>query len=101
MIADKEILPFNFFEYGGKYTGEEKGMRYLIKRMGIKPDFKFSAACWRGPLASDYVDERLKTFSEFEFSEEGRIQAINWLQKQYDSRQDEWNISSVNNEIKI
>ena len=31
MMDEKEIMPYNFFKYGGVYTGEHHGMRYLIK----------------------------------------------------------------------
>ena len=40
MMDEKEIMPYNFFKYGGVYTGEHHGMRYLIKntlRRDLKP----------------------------------------------------------------
>ena len=43
MIDEKEILPFNFFSYGGVYSGDHNGMRYMIKRTGKKPDFTLNA----------------------------------------------------------
>ena len=39
MIDEKQILPFNFFSYGGTYSGDHNGMRYMIKRTGKKPEF--------------------------------------------------------------
>ena len=36
MMDEKEIMPYNFFKYGGVYTGEHHGMRYLIKNTGEK-----------------------------------------------------------------
>ena len=39
MINEKEIMPFNFFKYGGIYTGGHNGMRYKIERTGEKPDY--------------------------------------------------------------
>ncbi|MGN0317323.1 MAG: hypothetical protein ACI4E1_05225 [Lachnospira sp.] len=91
MIDENEIMPFNFFKYGGVYSGEHKGMRYIIKRVGDKPDFLFKAMCWQGPYASTAVLEDAITTADFEFSEEGRLQAIQWLKEQYGERIDEWN----------
>ena len=67
MMDEKEIMPYNFFKYGGVYTGEHHGMRYLIKN----------------------TDEK-KTTQYFESSVEGRKEAINWLHEQYETRRGEW-----------
>lgn len=90
MIDENIIMPFNFFKYGGAYSGEHKGMKYLIKRNGEKPDFIFNVSVWQGPYASGVIDKELITEREFEFSEEGRDQAIEWLKQQYDERIDYW-----------
>ena len=81
MIDEKEILPFNFFSYGGVYSGDHNGMRYMIKRTGKKPDFTLNALVWRGPYASSAVNADDITKKEFEYSEEGRKAAIEWIQK--------------------
>lgn len=90
MIDEKEILPFNFFTYGGVYSGEHHGMRYLIKREGDKPDYILSASVWQGPYCYLAVDEADRTRGEFEYSEQGRTQAIEWIKKEYDERRQEW-----------
>lgn len=91
MIDEKKIMPFNFFEYDGKYSGEHNGMRYLIRRVGQKPDFMLQGNVWQGPYASCSVDKDAITVKEFKYSEEGRIELINWLKEQYDTRKEEWN----------
>ncbi len=97
MIDEKEILPFNFFSYGGVYSGEHKGMRYIIKRTGKKPDFILNALVWQGPYASAAVDPENITTKEFEYSEEGRAEAIRWIQQMYDERRNEWDsVPSIN-----
>jgi len=90
MIDENEIMPLNFFAYGGKYSGEHKGMRYLIKRIGEKEDFKLEANIWQGPYASSSINKELISSQEFEFSEDGRLELINWLKKQYKDRLSEW-----------
>ncbi|MDD3239158.1 MAG: hypothetical protein PHW47_03555 [Lachnospira sp.] len=90
MIDEHEIMPFNFFKYGGIYSGGHEGMRYMIRRAGEKPDFILKAMVWRGPYASTAVKEEDITQQEFEYSEDGRSLAIEWIANQYDSRVDEW-----------
>lgn len=97
MIDEKQILPFNFFSYGGTYSGDHNGMRYMIKRTGKKPGFMLDALVWRGPFASSAVNPDDITTKQFEYSEEGRKEAIEWIQKMYDERKDEWaNAPSIN-----
>ena len=79
MIDAEQILPFNFFRYGGTYTGEHGSMRYKIARTGEKPDFQLQASVWEGPNASDKVPAEAITKESFEYSENGRIAAIEWL----------------------
>lgn len=90
MLEEKSILPFNFFKYGGVYTGEHAGMRYKIQKTGDKPDYVLEAQLWQGPFASDSVPAEQKSVKEFEYSEEGRMEAIGWLLQQYDARREEW-----------
>ena len=101
MIDESEILPFNFLSYGGTYTGENNGMRYRIKREGEKPEFILTAWVWLGPLASDSIPDEKKMKQEFEYSEQGRIQAIEWLKKQYNTRIEEWDNAPLINNIEI
>ena len=85
MIDEKEILPFNFFSYGGVYSGDHNGMRYMIKRTGKKPDFTLNALVWRGPYASSAVNADDIT---------------KWIQKMYTDRKDEWdNAPSINQAV--
>lgn len=85
-IEDSDILPFNFFAYNGIYTGALQNMRYRIWREGEKPDFKLKACAWAGPYAFDYVGDEEKSFAEFEYSQEGRLEAVAWLNEQFESR---------------
>jgi hypothetical protein len=90
MIDQDKIMPFNFFKYGGVYSGEHHGMRYVIKRTGDKPDFILIAVVWPGPYCYDATSDELKTQAEFTYDEIGRKEAIDWLLTQYDSRKEEW-----------
>jgi len=106
MIDAKQIMPFNFFQYGGIYTGEHEGMRYRIIRSGDKPDYRLTAYTWRGPFAYDYIS-KLKNSreyieaSDFEYSEEGRLCAISWLMSQFETRSEYWRAKPALVDIEI
>ncbi len=44
------------------------------------------ALVWSGPFASSAVNPDDITTKQFEYSEEGRKEAIEWIQKMYDER---------------
>lgn len=93
MIDENEIMPLNFFKYGGIYTGEcgeRRQMRYRIARTGEKPDFKFEVSVWQGPFAYCAVSKDEVTVSEYEFSETGRLEAIKWLRTVYEDEREKW-----------
>ena len=92
MINEKEIMPFNFFKYGGIYTGGHNGMRYKIERTGEKPDYVLNA--------STAMKEEDITAKEFEYSEEGRSSAIQWIQDMYDTNIDRWENAPSINQVK-
>lgn len=96
MIDENEIMPFNFFKYGGIYTGEcgeGKQMRYRIARTGEKPDFKLEVSVWQGPFAYCAVLKEHVSVSQYEFSESGREEAIKWLQSVYEGEREKWDSS--------
>lgn len=95
MIDEHSILPFNFFSYGGVYTGEKKNFRYRLARTGEKGAYILTAWFWPGPFSFGATKEELITSKEFDFTEEGREQAIEWLKRIYSGNQAEWE-SSVN-----
>ena len=90
MIDEHEIMPFNFFDYGGVYSGEHHGMRYRIQRTGEKPDYRLMASVWQGPFAYAATAQESRTEETFTCDEQGRINCIEWLKQQYDSRMAEW-----------
>ncbi len=90
-ISLKDMLPYAFFTYGGKYSGTYGKMRYMIKREGEKPDFILCAYVWRGPLAFEYVQDEEKSKETFSDNEEGKLAAIEWINKEYNDRVEEWN----------
>ena len=90
MIDEKKILSFTFLTYGGEYSADHFGMRYVIKRTGEKPDFILLAAVWPEPYCFDKTPDETKITKEFEYSSEGRKEAINWIKEMYDMKRDMW-----------
>ena len=84
-IDIKDIFNFNFYKYGQPFTGSFQGMRYRIvktaeKREGEeKEEDKLLATVWPEPFSYDVVSDEEKENKLFEFSEEGRIAAVEWL----------------------
>lgn len=96
MLDKEKMMPFNFLSYGGVITGQQKGMRYRLKRVGEKPDFKLCATVWPGPFGFDATPAEKKTDEEFPYSPDGREASIDWMRRQYEERRDEWdNIPSI------
>lgn len=96
MLDKSQMMPFNFLSYGGVITGEQRGMRYRLKRIGEKPDFKLCASVWPGPFGYDATPEEKITSAEFVYSADGREEAIDWMTQQYNTRRNEWdNIPSI------
>ncbi len=90
MLEHSEIMPLNFFNYKGVYSGEHKGMRYMIRREGEKPDFKLMAYAWQAPYGYDATPEEDIISVGFDCTEEGRTQAIEWLISAYEEHKDKW-----------
>lgn len=90
MLDKSRMMPFNFLSYGGIITGDQRGMRYRLTRVGEKPDFRLEASVWPGPFSYGNTDPEKITVSEFPYSAEGREQAIDWMTEQYESRRREW-----------
>lgn len=85
MITSDDILNMNFYKKE-KFTGSYLGMRYLIK----KEDDTFHASIWPGPYNYETTADEKKTAATFPFTPEGKQQVVDWLNEQWESRQEEW-----------
>jgi len=81
-----------YFYKKEKFTGSYKGMRYLVKKE--KDDAEndiFRATVWPGPYNFSTTPDDQKISATFPFTEEGRQQAVDWMNEQWRSRS-EWGI---------
>lgn len=90
MLNPDRIMSLTFLSYGGEMSGDHFGMRYMLKRIGEKPDFFIEATVWPEPLCFDKTPDESKIIKQFEFTDEGRSQAIEWLQQMYDNNRQIW-----------
>lgn len=97
MIKENEIYKLTHYEYGLPYTGQCGIMRYRIARNPLekvigkkeKGEAVLEASVWKGPFCYDKTKEEIITM-EFPFTEEGRIQAVEWLNSLYIMKSEEW-----------
>lgn len=91
MIQNEDILSLNFYEKE-KFTGSYRGMRYRIEKdTGDTPPM-LRVYNWPGPYNFNSTDDTKKTTAVFPFTSEGKQQAVDWLNGQWESRKEEWPI---------
>lgn len=104
MIKENEIYSLIHYEYGVPYSGELGGMRYRIARNPLERVFGkkdkgeafLEAIIWRGPFSFDTTQEE-KITKLFDFSEEGRIALVEWLNEEYNKQPEYWKNGKISN----
>ncbi len=90
MITAEEVLSLNFYKKE-KFTGSYRGMRYLLKKDKDEQERDVFCCCiWPGPYGYDAVSDEHKTTEKFPFSEEGKRQAVEWMNGQWNVRREEF-----------
>lgn len=87
MIGSKDILSLNFYKKE-QFTGSYRGMRYCIKKVSENETDLFRVTFWPGPYCYDATDESRKTSAVFPFTEEGKQQAVDYLNEQWELNKD-------------
>lgn len=83
-IIEKPIS-INFIKKS-PFSGSLNGMRYMFK----KADDKLMAYVYPEPFSIDKTPEEKIVQAEFEFGKEGYEAAVDWVNEQYVSRENEW-----------
>ena len=99
-ILNKSSYGLTWYEHAQPYFGSHRGMRYRIARDPMEdvaltpPDKKgeaeFEIIIWPEPLCFECTPEEQKESARFPFTMEGKEQMIDWLNKQYEDRYEEW-----------
>ena len=87
-IESEQLLSFHYYTYGEPFTGSFQGMRYRLSRVkSASPqsdaEFEFEAAAWPEPYAEAFTDPSLIRRSRFDFTSEGKEEAVAWLNRIY------------------
>lgn len=85
MLKKETFVPIQFFKKE-VYTGSMKGMRYRVS----KDDQEFEAVVYPQPYCYEATPEEQKIRAVFPFSEEGREQVVDWINKQYEENLTMW-----------
>ena len=87
MITTEDVLNMNFYKKE-KFTGSYKGMRYLLKKDQDEEEQDiFHCYVWPGPYNFNVTPETEKKSSTFPFTEEGKQQAVDWMNEQWKQRE--------------
>lgn len=74
-----------------KFTGSISGMRYSIEKATEGDATVFKVWVFPGPFCFEKTADDVKYYQTFEFEEESLPKIADWLNKQYESRADDWN----------
>lgn len=99
-ILNRDSYGLTWYEHAQPYLGSFRGMRYRIARNPMedvaltpadkKGDAEFEIIIWPEPFCFEETQEDKKTTAYFPFTEEGKAQMIDWLNRQYEERMPEW-----------
>jgi len=85
MLNKDTFVPIQFFKKEA-YTGSMNGMRYRV----AKEEEEFSAVVYPEPYCYEATPEEQKIRTCFPFTEEGRGQAVDWINEQYEENRTAW-----------
>ena len=85
MLNKETFVPIQFFKKEA-YTGSMNGMRYRIN----KEEEGLLVTVYPQPYCYGATPDEKKTKAVFPFSEEGREQALEWINEQFTEKQDLW-----------
>ena len=91
MIEKNDILSMAFLKKE-KFTGSYFGMRYQIEKIDREEVQYLLVTIWPEPFSFQATDDALKQKKEFDFTEEGRCLAIEWLNNQYKEQINLWDL---------
>lgn len=82
----EKMMNLNYFTYKKPFSGSDKGNRfkYVIQMQEVEEKKVLHVMCYVGEKNSKETPDEIKKFKDFEFSEEGYEEALDWLSKESD-----------------
>ena len=77
----EKMMNLNYFTYKKPFSGSDKGNRskYVIQMREVEEKKVLHVMCYAGEKNSKETPDEIKKFRDFEFSEEGYEEALDWL----------------------
>ena len=77
----EKMMNLNYFTYKKPFSGSDKGSRfkYVIQMQEVEEKKVLHVMCYVGEKNSKETPDEIKKFKDFEFSEEGYKEALDWL----------------------
>ena len=77
----EKMMNLNYFTYKKPFSGSDKGNRfkYVIEMQEVEEKKVLHVMCYVGEKNSKETPDEIKKFRDFEFSEEGYEEALDWL----------------------
>lgn len=92
MLTRSDFLSLNFVKKED-YPGSYQGLRYLLHQEVTEDDKKLKVYIWPEPFGFEATEDEKKESKEFEFSEKGLLEAIDWINENYDKvKNTDWNV---------
>lgn len=90
MITRKDVMPTNYYKKE-PFTGSDRGMRYMLRKKEKEDGAALlEAVVWPQPFCFEKTAEEKKVSSTFSFDEAGIAEAIEWLNRTYEERKEEF-----------
>lgn len=87
MIERGDVLSIPYLKKAA-FSGSYQGMRFLMKLRKGEEKNSLLVFCWEEPYSFDKTPEEDKVTKEFEFSEAGIQQAVDWLNRSWKEREE-------------
>lgn len=95
MIERNDILSLSYLKKAA-FSGSYQGMRYLLRMQKGGERNALQVFCWAEPFSFDATGDEEKCSREFDFSEEGILQGIDWLNESWAERREEFGSAKEN-----
>lgn len=92
MISRDDILSMEYLKKS-EFTGCHQGMRYRLEGVSSGDGRKLQVTVWPEPFNFFKTPEEQKTRAEFEFSEEGVVEAVEWMNSRLTGDRKKWEYS--------
>lgn len=89
MISRDDILSMEYLKKS-EFTGCHQGMRYRLEGIASGEGKTLQATVWPEPFSYFKTPEEQKTRAEFEFSDEGVGEAVEWMNSRLSEDQEKW-----------